>query len=118
MLKLAEQRALVRSLLALKEQLQGSVFSRYGACGKESCACQKGALHGPYYVLSGARQGTGFSYIDARQAEDARRLVGRYREFRSGLKRLRLTNADLVALLKQYQRQTARRGVARLGVAS
>ena len=117
--KLAEQRALVRALLRLREQLSGSLFSRYGACGKQACACQRGALHGPYYVLSGASAGRGgFSYLDARRLPQARELVARYKEFRLGMRRLKKVNTELVELLKRYQRSTTRRGVARLGLAS
>ncbi len=119
LLKLAEQRVLVRSLLSLREQLQGSLFARYGGCGKPACACQRGALHGPYYVLSGGGAGRSrFAYLDQDQAERARTLVARYREFRTGVRRLQKVNGEVVTLLKQYQRQTARRGVARLGIAS
>lgn len=117
--KLAEQRTVVRSLLSLREQLQGSLFSRYAACGKETCACQKGALHGPYYVLSGASTGrTGFAYIGSDQVARAKELVGRYKEFRVGVRRLKKVNTELVVLLKRYQRSTTRRGVARIGIAS
>jgi hypothetical protein len=117
--KLAEQRALVRALLRLREQLAGSLFSRYGSCGKETCACQSGALHGPYHVLSGAGAGrSGFSYLDERRLPQARELVARYKEFRLGMRRLKKVNTELVELLKRYQRSTTRRGVARLGLAS
>ncbi len=50
--QLGDQQVLVRSLLALREQLQGSLFERYGVCGKPNCACRLGRRHGPYYVLS------------------------------------------------------------------
>ena len=42
LVRLEEQRQLVQSLLALREQLPGSLFARYGVCGKPSCACQIG----------------------------------------------------------------------------
>ena len=37
---LARQRKLVVSLLRLREQLDGSLFVRYGQCGKPACACR------------------------------------------------------------------------------
>ena len=65
--RLAEQRALVQSLLRLREQLQGSLFARYGECGKEGCVCRRGSKHGPYYVLSTRSGGQGgFAYLEAR----------------------------------------------------
>lgn len=115
--RLGEQRTLVRSLLALREQLQGSLFVRYGECGKANCVCRQGLRHGPYYVLSQRTRGRGgFAYLEGRRAETAREMVGRYRTFRRGLRRLRAINLDLVALLRTYQRSMTRLGKRRLGL--
>jgi len=115
--RLEEQRNLVQSLLQLREQLHGSLFVRYGECGKETCVCRQGLKHGPYYVLS-THQGRGgrFAYLEKSQAEKARRLVARYREFRSGLARLKKLNLEVVALLRRYQQRIAREGDQRLGL--
>jgi hypothetical protein len=113
--RLAEQRALVRSLLRLREQIQGSLFARYGECGKENCCCRGGRKHGPYYVLSTRGvAGAGFAYLDGPKLEAARELVRSYRDFRSGLRRLKRINLELVALLKRYQASVARKGGRRL----
>jgi hypothetical protein len=102
--RLAEQRALVASLLTLREQVAGSVFVRYGQCGKEGCACRGGRGHGPYYVLSSRQAGRStFDYLDAAAARRAREGVARYRRFRDGLRRLQRLNVALVALLRRYQ---------------
>jgi len=111
---LAEQRKLVARLLRLREQLAGSLFVRYGTCGKASCACRTGRRHGPYYVLSTRSGGAGgFAYVDEGTAEKARERVARYREFRAGLVALQKVNATVVAQLRRYQkgqlRETARR---------
>ena len=112
---LAEQRTLVARLLRLREQLAGSLFVRYGTCGKASCACRtEGRRHGPYYVLSTRSGGKGgFAYVDAPTARGARARVARYREFRAGLVALQRVNALLVAQLRRYQKgqlkATARR---------
>ena len=84
---LAEQRQLVARLLRLREQLAGSLFVRYGTCGKPACACRtEGRRHGPYYVLSTRSGGEGgFAYVDEGTARKARARVARYREFRAGL---------------------------------
>jgi hypothetical protein len=114
---LAEQRALVSSLLALREQLQGSVFARYGVCGKPGCLCREGRRHGPYYVFSARLAGRGaFAYLTPGQVRDARSLLGRHREFRKGLARLKRLNEELVHLLRRYQEATSRRGGRRLGI--
>lgn len=115
--RLAEQRALIRSLLKQRALLQGSLFVRYGVCGKESCVCRHGQKHGPYYVLStrGAGQ-QGFAYLDDRRLREARGLVAGYREFRKGLRRLKKLNVELVDLLRRYQQTTSREGGRRLGL--
>jgi len=116
--RLNEQRSLVQSLLRLREQLQGSLFTRYAECGKESCACRHGRKHGPYYVLSTRSGGQGgFAYVEGRRAEEAERLVRRYREFKTRFRRLKKVNAEIVGELRRYQQQMARRGGDRLGLA-
>jgi uncharacterized protein DUF6788 len=117
---LAQQRRLVASLLRLREQLHGSLFVRYGQCGKAGCACQsEGHRHGPYYVLSTRTGGRGtFSYLDAPTARDARERVARYRAFRAGLKGLQRVNGSLVDLLRRYQQAQLRKTVRRLGLAA
>jgi hypothetical protein len=117
--QLAEQRALVSSLLQQRELLQGSVFARYGECGKEGCACRQGRKHGPYYVFSMRSGGKGaFAYLDGSRLEQARTLVGRYREFRRGLRRLKKLNLELVDLLRRYQEAMTRKGGRRLKIGS
>lgn len=113
--RLKEQRVLVQELLRQREQLQGSLFARYGRCGKEGCACREGRGHGPYYVLSTRSAGRGgFVYLDGDQAERARELVRRQRTFRAGLRRLRTLNLELVTLLRRYQQALLRKGQKRL----
>ncbi len=115
---LAGQRRVVASLLRLREQLHGSLFVRYGQCGKAGCACQaEGRRHGPYYVLSTRSSGRGsFSYLDATTAREARQRVARYRAFRAGLKELQKVNGALVDLLRRYQQAQLRKTVRRLGL--
>lgn len=113
--RLREQRALVQELLRRRDQLQGSLFERYGRCGKEGCACREGRGHGPYYVLSTRSAGKGgFVYLDGEQAQRARELVQRQREFRAGMRRLRELNLELVDLLQRYQQALQRKGHKRL----
>jgi hypothetical protein len=115
--RLQEQRDLVRSLLFLREQLRGSLFTRYGECGKEACVCRHGEKHGPYYVLSTRAAGRGgYAYLEAGRAREARDLVAHYREFRKGLRRLQKINQDLVQLLRRYQETRSRQTSRRLGL--
>lgn len=114
---LAEQRALVETLLSLKEQIQGSVFARYQECRKEGCACSRGEKHGPYYILSKRSGGKGsYAYLGEEDVSTVRDLVARSKAFRDGMRRLLKVNAELVALLKDYQAATSQKGVRRLGL--
>jgi hypothetical protein len=115
--QLLEQRLLVEKLLRLREQLQGSLFARYGVCGKENCICRQGRKHGPYYVLSTRSGGKGgFAYLKGRRARAAQTLVRSHRAFREGLRRLKKVNTQLVDLLRRYQEAMAQRGQLRLGI--
>jgi hypothetical protein len=117
--RLQEQRALVEELLQRREQLTGSLFVRYGVCGKAGCACQKGEKHGPYYVLSTRSGGKGgFAYLDATQMSEAKALVKASREYRTGMRRLRKVGEQLVTLLRRYQEATTRQGGRRMGIAA
>ncbi len=115
--RLQEQRVLVEDLLKLREQLSGSLFVRFGVCGKLGCVCRTGQKHGPYYVLSTRSGGQGgFSYLDESQLAEARALVKAFREFRTGMRRLRKVSQQIVVLLRRYQDATARQGSRRVGI--
>jgi len=115
--KLQEQRALVEEMLRRREQLAGSLFVRFGVCGKEGCVCRTGRKHGPYYVLSTRSAGRGgFSYLDEQQMAEARALVKAYREYRAGMRRLSRVGEQIVLLLRRYQEATTREGIRRVGL--
>jgi hypothetical protein len=115
--RLQEQRALVEDLLRRREQLSGSLFVRFGVCGKDNCACRSGQKHGPYYVLSTRSGGRGrYAYLDESQMAEARGLVTAFREYRAGMRRLRRVGEQIVTLLRRYQEATARQGSRRVGV--
>ena len=117
--RLQEQRALVEDLLRQREQLAGSLFVRFGVCGKEGCVCRTGQKHGPYYVLSTRSGGKGgFAYLEASQMEEARELVRAYRGYRAGMQRLRKVGEQIVVLLRRYQEASFRKGTRRVGLPS
>jgi hypothetical protein len=114
---LARQSALVKALLALREQVPGSVFARYGTCGKEACACRTGRGHGPYTVLSTRGGGrAAFVYLRRDQARTARELVAAGRSYRQGMSQLKAINETLLDTMRRYQRAVARSAGRRLGV--
>jgi uncharacterized protein DUF6788 len=116
---LAQQQRAVRALLVARDQLGGSLITRYGRCGKPGCACQRGPGHGPYHVLSRRSGGKGgYEYLDATRARAARSLVGRARAFRAGVRRLQRLNLEILDLLRRYQAAMAERGGRRVGVAA
>ena len=115
--KVHEQRVLVEDLLRRRAQLAGSLFVRFGVCGKEGCVCRTGQKHGPYYVLSTRSGGRGgFAYLDAAQMAEARELLKAHRAFRDGMRRLKRVNEQIVSLLRRYQDLTTRRGGRRVGL--
>ena len=117
--RLQEQRALVEDLLRQREQLAGSLFVRFGVCGKEGCVCRTGQKHGPYYVLSTRSGGKGgFAYLEASRMEEARELVRAYRGYRTGMQRLRKVGEQIVVLLRRYQEASFRKGTRRVGLPS
>jgi len=98
--RLHEQRTLVEKLLQRRELLAGSLFMRWGVCGKKGCICQTGQKHGPYYVLSRRSAGRGgFIYLDKERAGEARAL--------EALGRLSQEAGDLESALTYYQRAAA-----------
>jgi len=66
--RLVEHESLVDALLQEREQIRGSLFSRFAMCGKTNCVCAQGEKHGPYYVLSNRSGGEGaFVYLKQEQ---------------------------------------------------
>jgi hypothetical protein len=115
--QLARQRVLVKELLGLREQVQGSVFARYGTCGKAGCACRSGRGHGPYVVLSTRGRGRStFVYLPRDKASQARQLVAAARSYRQGMAQLKALNETLLGLMRRYQRAVTRVGGRRMGV--
>ena len=112
---LAEQRALVGTLLKLREQIGGTLVERYVECRKVGCACREGQRHGPYFILSTRSAGRGgYAYLKRPQVAHARQLVQRHQGFQKGLRQLRRVNQELVTVLRRYREATTRLGERRL----
>lgn len=117
--RLSEQESLVTALLQEREQIRGSLFSRFAVCGKETCACAQGQKHGPYYVLSNRSSGVGsFVYLKEDQVSRVRELVNRHRRFKKGLKRLKGLSSKLHEMFARYETSAAQAGSRQAGMAS
>ncbi|MBK5256473.1 MAG: hypothetical protein JJE39_10605 [Vicinamibacteria bacterium] len=115
--RLIEHESLVDALLQEREQIRGSLFSRFAACGKSNCACAQGEKHGPYYVLSNRSGGEGtFIYLKEDQVGRVRELVNRHRRFRKGLKRLKGLSTRLHALFEKYESSATLAGFRQAGI--
>ena len=115
--RLVEHESLVDSLLEEREQIRGSLFSRFAVCGKPSCACAQGQKHGPYYVLSNRSAGQGsFVYLKDEQVGRVKELVTRHKRFKRGLRRLKGVSLRLHGLLERYELRAAQVGSRQAGV--
>lgn len=115
--RLIEHESLVETLLQEREQIRGSVFSRFAVCGKAGCACTQGERHGPYYVLSSRSGGSGgFVYLKQEQVSRVRELVNRHRRFKKGLKKLKGLSSKLQDLFERYETTAARAGSRQAGI--
>lgn len=115
--RLSEHDSLVMALLQEREQIRGSLFSRFAVCGKPNCACSQGERHGPYYVLSSRSGGEGsFVYLKEDQVSRVRELVNRHRRFRKGLKRLKGLSTKLHEMFERYEITAAQAGSRQAGM--
>ena len=115
--RLVEHESLVDALLQEREQIRGSLFSRFAVCGKAKCSCAQGRKHGPYYVLSNRSGGEGaFIYLKEAQVSRVRELVSRHRRFRRGLKRLKGLSLKLHELFEKYETSAALAGSRQAGM--
>lgn len=115
--RLTEHESLVLSLLQEREQIRGSLFSRFAVCGKLNCACAQGEKHGPYYVLSDRSGGAGaFVYLKEDQVSRVKDLVMRHRRFRKGLKRLKGLSSKLHEMFVRYEDTAAQTGSRQAGI--
>jgi hypothetical protein len=115
--RLIEHESLVDSLLQEREQLRGSLFSRFAVCGKTQCGCAQGEKHGPYYVLSRRTGGQGaFVYLKEEQVSRVRDLVNRHRRFKKGLKRLKGLSSKLHLLFERYESSATLAGSRQAGI--
>lgn len=71
-------------------EIMGSIHSEFVRCGKKSCKCSKGSLHGPYYYLY-RYEGGGIkkSYICP-----VNKISSKYKEIQQGIKNVTLNRKN------------------------
>ena len=85
--------------------LDGALCAQYKRCGKPTCRCARGDLHGPYFYRFRWRAGRAVkSYVPLSQVEAVRSACVRYRaeraEVRAGDAHLRRMLAAIKARVK------------------
>jgi uncharacterized protein YjiS (DUF1127 family) len=99
------ERELLEVLLSCRSAVKGSVYELKTRCGKPTCSCVQGALHGAM-VLSWSQAGkTKLMTIGAADLQRLVRMTAEYRKFRQA-------RAALVKLQKELLREVDRLGGA------
>ena len=82
-----ERSSLERKMASGEKMLEGSLIERRISCGKKTCRCADGNLHGPYYYLSRKVRGkTRMIYLKDKDLIQAARA---HRTFQKALTRWR-----------------------------
>lgn len=101
-------------LLNLGPMLEGSFTKRYTRCKKPGCKCEKGERHGPYFSISKKDESgkTRLFYIRPDELETTSGLLETGREFRAGLKRLKIAQSKVDKALLEFERLSLKEGEA------
>jgi len=95
----ARRRRLASGLSDVEALLRGTVVTQRRRCGKETCRCASGQLHGPYTYLSVARPGRRprLVYVPAELAETVAGQVALADRVEAVLAEITAINAELLA---------------------
>jgi hypothetical protein len=96
----ARRRRLASGLSDVEALLRGTVVTQRRRCGKETCRCASGQLHGPYTYLSVARPGgrrPRLVYVPAELAERVAGQVALADRVEAVLAEITAINAELLA---------------------
>ena len=93
------RRRLMGRLPEVSEVLHGSLTTQGRRCGKPSCRCARGELHGPYTYLSVTGPGgrSRLVYVPARLAEVVERRVAATGQLEAVLDEISAINLELLA---------------------
>ncbi|MBI2195055.1 MAG: hypothetical protein HYU36_23990 [Planctomycetes bacterium] len=102
----------LKELLELRDLFAASLSTVYRTCGKPSCACTRGQLHGPYYFLSIQSAGRNDRYHVSKEiAQRMQPALERYRTFILGLRQLRSLDRQVENHVRRLQRVCETRSI-------
>jgi hypothetical protein len=85
--------------------LPGSLRKRRMRCGKQSCRCRTGALHGPYYYFEPSRQHGKWRYVPKERLTEVRQGIADWKKQREIDETLQTCAAQLDAMLKALRQE-------------
>jgi hypothetical protein len=96
-----EREKLLKELMEPEDMVAGSVYSTYKKCGKETCRCARGELHGPFMSLSIPKEGKRtLRHIRQGDEDWVKSRAINYRDYQKNLARLRKLDATVLSVLK------------------
>lgn len=99
-----KRRRLLKKLMAPDDMIAGSVYSTYKKCGKDTCRCARGELHGPFLSLSIPQHGKRIlKHIRQGDEDWVNSHASNYRDYQKNLARLRKTDAAVLSVLKELR---------------
>jgi hypothetical protein len=101
--RVQELKGLLPILLARQSMVKGSVYQLQRKCGKPTCRCATGTLHGSM-VLSWSEAGrTRLRSIPEQSVDRLRRLTERYQRFRKARARLAQINKEILEIANRIE---------------
>jgi len=84
--------------------IPGAIIERYGRCGKPTCRCHQGKLHGPYSALSRPVEGRSeVIHLTAETRSEIEGSVRRYQSYQRCLTEWRKTIRELEGLFTKLR---------------
>jgi hypothetical protein len=108
---LKESSKLLEHISALTEErtkldpLPGSLRKRLMLCGKQSCRCRTGALHGPYYYFEPSCQHGKWQYVSKESIVEVKKGIADWKKQQEIDKMLQMYATRLEALQKAIQKE-------------
>ena len=108
---LRESNKLVEYISALTDEraklnpLPGSLRKRHMRCGKRSCRCRTGSLHGPYYYFEPSRQHGKWRYVSRERLVEVKNGIADWKKQQEIDEMLQMSASRLDAVLKAIQRE-------------